>query len=184
MATLLQLKCELTAEKEAYTTKSVQIINYIKAKSTLRHIYMIQMCVYNPILAGRLGDCWLAPGKAGWPLRRLLAGPWEGCWLTLGGWLCWETAGWPLGRLLPLAALAALEADADILVTLTWIWLDMVVVKSQNKSSKNGLILVDFYQILNWNQCLFVANNFSNTLHRIPVPNYWKKCWIWVAHGW
>ena len=40
---------------------------------------MIQMCVYNSILAGRLGDCWLAP-------RRLQAGP-------------WETAGWPLGRL-------------------------------------------------------------------------------------
>ena len=93
MATLLQLKCELTAEKEAFTTKTVQITNYIKAKSTLRHIYMIQMCVYNSILAGRLGDCWLAPGKAGWPLGRLaatagctgrlLAGPWKG-WLAPG----------------------------------------------------------------------------------------------------
>ena len=88
MATLLQLKCEANSWKEAYTTKSVQIINYIKAKSTLRHIYMIQMYVYNSILAGRLGDCWLAPG-------RLLAGPWEGCYC----WLHWEAAGWPLGRL-------------------------------------------------------------------------------------
>ena len=82
---------KLTAEKEAYTTKSVQITNYIKAKSTLRYIYMIQMCVYNSILAGRLGycwlaalgDCWLAPGKAaGWPLG-WLAGPWEG-WVAPG----------------------------------------------------------------------------------------------------
>ena len=55
---------------------------------------MIQMCVYNSILAGRLEDCWLAPGKAATAgcTRRLLAGP-------------WETAGWPLGRLLLLAAL-------------------------------------------------------------------------------
>ena len=53
---------------------------------------MIQMCVYNSILAGRLGDCWLAPGK-------LLPGPWEGCWLAPG------KAGWPLGRLLLLATL-------------------------------------------------------------------------------
>ena len=60
MATLLQLKCEAKSWKEAYTTKSVQITNYIEAKSTLRHIYMIQMCVYNSILAGRLEDCWLA----------------------------------------------------------------------------------------------------------------------------
>ena len=52
---------------------------------------MIQMCVYNSILAGRLGDCWLAPG-------RLLAGPWE-------GWLAPVKAGWPLGQLLLLAAL-------------------------------------------------------------------------------
>ena len=51
---------------------------------------MIQMCVYNSILAGRLGDCWLAPGKtAGWPLGD--------CWLAPG------KAGWPLGRLLLLA---------------------------------------------------------------------------------
>ena len=89
---------KLTAEEEAYTTKTVQIINYIKAKSTLRHIYMIQMYVYNSILAGRLGDCWLVPGrllagctgrllagctrKAGWPLERL-DGPWEG-WVAPG----------------------------------------------------------------------------------------------------
>ena len=47
---------------------------------------MIQMCVYNSILAGRLGDCWLAPGRllAGCT-GRLLAGPWK--------------AGWSLGRL-------------------------------------------------------------------------------------
>ena len=90
VAALLQLKCEANSWKEAYTTKSVQITNYIKAKSTLRHIYMIQMYVYNSILAGRLGDCWLAPG-------RLLAGPWEGCWLAPG------KAGWALGRLLLLA---------------------------------------------------------------------------------
>ena len=98
MATLLQLKCEANSWKKAYTTKSVQITNYIKAKSTLRHIYMIQMCVYNSILAGRLGDCWLAPG-------RLLAGlHWEGCWLAPGKLLLLAglagKAGWPLGRLL------------------------------------------------------------------------------------
>ena len=67
---------------------------------------MIQMCVYNSILAGRLGDCWLAPG-------RLLAGPWEG-WLAPGkaatadcagrllagpwkGWLRWELLAGPWG---------------------------------------------------------------------------------------
>ena len=83
---------KLTAEKKACTTKSVQIINYTKAKSTLRHIYMIQMCVYDSILAGRLGDCWLVPGRllaatAGCTRRLLaghtgkVAGPWEtaGC---------------------------------------------------------------------------------------------------------
>ena len=45
---------------------------------------MIQMCVYNSILAGRLGDCWLAPGRllAGCT-GRLLAGPWEG-WMAPG----------------------------------------------------------------------------------------------------
>ena len=59
---------------------------------------MNQKCVYNSILAGRLGDCWLAPG-------RLLAGPWEG-WLAPGKLLAApEKAGWPLGRLLLLAAL-------------------------------------------------------------------------------
>ena len=134
MATLLQLKCEANSWKEAYTAKSVQITNYIKAKSTLRHIYMIQMCVYNSILAGRLGDCWLAPGEtAGWPLGD--------CWLAPG------KAGWPLGRLLLLAALGGcwlgcadslnwlifgaadwrvkFEADADFSVPPNWV--EMVV---------------------------------------------------------
>ena len=97
---------KLTAERKLTQPKSVQIINYIKVKSTLRHIYMIQMCVYDSILAGRLGDCWLAPGRllaatAGCT-RRLLAGPWEGCYY----WLCWEGAGWPLGGLLAPAEFA------------------------------------------------------------------------------
>ena len=43
------------------------------------------MCVYNSILAGRLGACWLAPGKAGWPLGRLLLlAALRGCWLAPG----------------------------------------------------------------------------------------------------
>ena len=154
---------KLTAEKEAYTTKSVQITNYIKAKSTLRHIYMIQMYVYNSILAGRLGDCWLAPGRllagpweaAGWPLGRL-TGPWEGCywWLLLGG--CWLAPGrdllnsdfrwfwWFLLLLLGggssfsdadfLNALSVkLRADADFSVALT-IWLETVVAPLQKCS--------------------------------------------------
>ena len=71
---------KLPAEKEAYTTKTVQITNNIKAKGTLRHIYMIQMCVYNSILAGRLGDCWLAPAK-------MLDGPWEDLGVAPGKFL-------------------------------------------------------------------------------------------------
>ena len=44
------------------------------------------MYVYNSILAGRLGDCWLAPG-------RLLASPWEG-WLAPGKLLAGPWQGW------------------------------------------------------------------------------------------
>ena len=94
---------------------------------------MIQMCVYNSILAGRLGDCWLAPG-------RLLAGCTGRLWLAPGK-AGPGKAGWPLGRLLLLAALGGcwlgcadllnfgdfcaaawrgeVQADADFLVR-TW----------------------------------------------------------------
>ena len=74
---------------------------------------MIQMCVYNSILAVRLGDCWLCWETASWPLGRLAvlgdcllapgeaatAGPWEGSWLAP------READRPLGRLLLQAAL-------------------------------------------------------------------------------
>ena len=75
---------------------------------------MIQMCVYNSILAGRLGDCWLAPG-------RLLAGPWETAGWSLGGLLA-------PGKLLLLAALGGCWlgcADSLILLIFTaaaWWW--------------------------------------------------------------
>ena len=70
---------------------------------------MIQMYVYNSILAGRLEDYWLAPG-------RLLAAL-GGCWLAPGN------ACWPLGRLLLLAALGGAGWPLGGLAALEDYWL-------------------------------------------------------------
>ena len=175
------------------------MINYIKAKSTLRHIYMIQMCVCNSILAGRLEDCWLAPGRllaatAGCT-RRLLAGPWEGCWPLGDCWVCWNRwicwflvllpGGWS-SKLMLIFRLPSRRGRSWELMLIfqlpSRIWLETVVtpLRSVRKSAGNSVDGVLFsrrsqygYQCSKW-AILQVENTGFNQFKRNFVDIYDK----------
>ena len=168
---------KLTAEKEAYTTKSVQITNYIKLKvhwdifTWSKCMCIIPFWLVDWETAGwPLGDCWLDPGRLlagpweGWLVPgkaatvgctgKLLAGPWEGCWV------CWIADFWWFSLLLLGGGSSRLMLIFSCpRVVGAWFfgcprtWLETAVLMSH----KNVRKLAYFGQISRWNQCLSIV---------------------------